>query len=334
MTNKITGQIEYLHFRIYIPVDQNTHPQSNFSFLQVYDTQLVRLGMLAEKYFPEDPNTCLIKLRQFGELLAQQMASRVGIYESPAETQFELIRRLEYQGFLPREISELFHELRQSGNTASHSLEGNHYSALSVMKIAWQVGIWFHKTFTDASFKSGPFKPPVSPDTKNQELKYELQRLSKELKEYQVTHKQVILELQDVQDEKVLWEQLASEAEEEKNVLQGRLLALQSIAESKPIYDLENFKTTAHQAASSIKLDEAETRKLIDQQLRQAGWQVDSNNLRYGKGTRPEKGKNYAIAEWPTESGPADYVLFEQRGKILMFQQRLYRQKDTAVIFN
>ena len=61
---------------------------------------------------------------------------------------------------------------------------------------------------------------------------------------------------------------------------------------------------------SSLHLDEAETRKLIDDQLRQAGWEADTNQLKYGQGTRPEKGRNIAIAEWPTETGPADYVLF------------------------
>lgn len=35
----------------------------NFDFLKSHDGQLVRLGALAERYFQEDPNTCLIKLR-------------------------------------------------------------------------------------------------------------------------------------------------------------------------------------------------------------------------------------------------------------------------------
>ncbi|MEM8504576.1 MAG: hypothetical protein AAF716_15645 [Cyanobacteria bacterium P01_D01_bin.1] len=49
----------------------------NFAFLKVHDRQLVRLGSQAEQYFSDDPNNCLIKLRQFGELLAQLMASAV-----------------------------------------------------------------------------------------------------------------------------------------------------------------------------------------------------------------------------------------------------------------
>lgn len=44
-------------------------------------------------------------------------------------------------------------------------------------------------------------------------------------------------------------------------------------------------------------------------QLRQAGWEADSENITYGKGVRPTKGKNLAIAEVPTSDGRADYIL-------------------------
>jgi type I restriction enzyme R subunit len=42
----------------------NATRPSDFAFLQSHDDQLVRLGILAEQYFADDPNTCLIKLRQ------------------------------------------------------------------------------------------------------------------------------------------------------------------------------------------------------------------------------------------------------------------------------
>ena len=32
--------------------------------------------------------------------------------------------------------------------------------------------------------------------------------------------------------------------------------------------------------------------------------------MRYSAESRPAKGRNLAIAEWPTKSGPADYALF------------------------
>ncbi|WP_102049497.1 type I restriction-modification system endonuclease [Pygmaiobacter massiliensis] len=71
----------------------------------------------------------------------------------------------------------------------------------------------------------------------------------------------------------------------------------------------------ANKAASLINLSEKETRYLIDEQLRLVGWEADTDTLRYAKGARPQKGRNIAIAEWPTNSqlgsrGFADYALF------------------------
>ena len=63
-------------------------------------------------------------------------------------------------------------------------------------------------------------------------------------------------------------------------------------------------------AAQKIDLDEAATRQIVDQQLRDRGWEADSQKLTYAGGARPAKGRASALAEWPTESGPADYALF------------------------
>ena len=89
--------------------DQRSGPmknniRSNFDMLRAYEAQLWRLGALAERYFAEDPNTSLLKLRQLSELLAQSLAARTGLYTSPEETQYELIRRLQGEGVLPKEV--------------------------------------------------------------------------------------------------------------------------------------------------------------------------------------------------------------------------------------
>lgn len=132
-------------------------PQTNFAHLEQHDEQLLRLGMLAEKYFAEDPNTCLLKLHQLSELLAQLVAAKTGQLVVPDETQYDLLRRLQDSGILPREIAQLFGEVRRTGNAASHTLEGDHGGALTALKITWQLSLWFHRTFKEPSFKSGPF---------------------------------------------------------------------------------------------------------------------------------------------------------------------------------
>lgn len=81
------------------------------------------------------------------------------------------------------------------------------------------------------------------------------------------------------------------------------------------VISISERKKRASSSADKIKLSEKETRYLIDEQLRKVGWEADTLNLRYSKGTRPQKGKNIAIAEWPTDSkvgdrGYVDYALF------------------------
>jgi type I restriction enzyme R subunit len=273
--------------------------------------------MLAEKYFADDPNTCLLKLRQLAKLLAQQVASRVGLFVSVEESQYDPLRRLQDQGILPREITQLFNEIRRAGNAASHALTGDHRMALNSLKLAWQLGLWFHRTFKAPAFKSGPFIPPIAPKEKSEELRAELGRLTTALQEYRAAHhdtaqRLIVMEakLKEASDEQLFWEQMATEAEQAKVELEKRLVEQQTATASQPRDAFVDYVNAASVAAEAVQLDEADTRKLIDEQLRQAGWQADSTTLTYAKGARPEKGKNLAIAEWPTASGPADYVAF------------------------
>jgi len=160
---------------------------SNFSVLSQHDEQLLRLGMLAERYFADDPNTCLLKLRQLAESLTQILAARAGLYVSPEETQYELLRRLQENGVLPREVYQMFGEVRRAGNAASHALSGDHRTALTALKLSWQLGLWFHRTVKDAGYKSGPFIPPQAPKDETAELRAELEHFRTALAEYRAT---------------------------------------------------------------------------------------------------------------------------------------------------
>ncbi|MFZ4566483.1 MAG: type I restriction-modification system endonuclease [Prochlorococcaceae cyanobacterium] len=290
---------------------------TNFAHLRRYDEQLFRLGVLAERYFPEDPNTALIKLRQLGERLAQHMASRFGVFTSLEETQLALVRRLELDGLIEREVAALFHDLRKNGNAATHGLQGDHASALSTLKIAWQLGVWFHRSFGDPEFRSGPFQPPQPPVDESEALKQELARLQAALDSYRANEGAISeqlsaaeAQLQQALGEQQQWEQLAEQVEADKAALAAQLQDLQNAAAQQPAAVASGLRQASRKAAAAIELDEAATRQLIDEQLRQAGWEADTQALRYAAGARPQKNRNLAIAEWPTSSGPADYVLF------------------------
>jgi type I restriction enzyme R subunit len=134
---------------------------ANFSFLAAHDAQLVRLGALAERYFKEDPVTCLIKLRQYCETLAQLVAAKTGLFRDTQEPQSDLLRRLKFDRVIPREVGELFHHLRTVGNKATHNNQGNHAEALTGLKVGRELGIWFHRTFgATKAFSPVAFVPP------------------------------------------------------------------------------------------------------------------------------------------------------------------------------
>ncbi len=291
-------------------------PSSNFWMLASYEPELAKLGGRAEKYFAEDPNTCLLKIRQFAELLAQTVAAQVGMYTDAAEHQTDLLRRLETAGHLSREVASVFHNIRKLGNDANHKLSGSQGDALTALKMAWAIAVWFHRALKDLNFKSGPFIPPKPPEDPSAELVKELAHLKRELEtaltEAQAAHgslQDTQSLLAQTQEERQIWEKLAAEAEIEKSEIAAQLESIQAKAETTPAVTAEHIKAIAA-AAPAPALDEAATRTIIDQQLRDAGWEADTTTLRYGLGTRPQKGRNIAIAEWPTKTGRADYVLF------------------------
>jgi type I restriction enzyme R subunit len=98
--------------------------------------------------------------------------------------------------------------------------------------------------------------------------------------------------------DQTFWEQLALEADHAKAALAAQLATLQAQSATQAKERVAGFVTAANAAAAKLLLDETETRKLIDEQLCQAGWTVDSTSLRHARGARPEKGKNLAIAEY------------------------------------
>lgn len=289
----------------------------NFDFLSQHDERLRTLAALAERYFADDPNTCLIKLRQFAEALAQEVAAHGGAFVSAQEPQVDLLRRLSFERLIPRQPLDLFHHLRKAGNDANHAGSGSHSDALTGLKVARELAVWFHRTFSKPDFKPGPFSPPQAPPDPSAALAQELNRLREEVANAKATAQQATQEREAAeqrasaaQSEAVAAMELAAEAENAKAEFAARLSALQTAAAAATSPEQGAILDRAEDAAIQLDLDEKATRELIDAQLRASGWEADTATLRFSNGARPAKGRNLAIAEWPTTSGPADYALF------------------------
>ena len=264
-------------------------PSRNFSFLASHEPELVVLGTFAERYYADDPNTCSIKLRQYAELLAQLTAAheRQSVY--PGQSQNDLLRQLRRTGLSSR-VMDLFHWLRKDGNDAVHERVGSQRLALRHLQYAHRLAIWFHKTYGDPRFQSQPFVPPPI-KTADAELKTELDQLRKLAQVNQQTAESA----QAVAQEEAKRRQ---EVEKHAAELEQKLKSLETAATNQTPQQQKEIRQRSQQFAADIELKEWEVRELIDQQLRDVGWEADTDNLRYSKGTRQTVGRNIAIAEY------------------------------------
>jgi type I restriction enzyme, R subunit len=250
----------------------------NFEFLHKRWEILSNLGEMAEQNLFVDPNTSLIKLRMFGETLTKYICAMEEMDETKELTQVDRLSQLKRDDLISDEIVEYLHTIRKIGNKAVHeSGYGSTQEAQTLTQLAFRLSVWFMQVYGDWDFQAPEYVEPVQQETvSNQE---ELEQLAKSYEDRMAQLQQELSELRQ--------QQTAVTSEDKKK-----------------------RHTKSKQAGSAFALSEAETRVIIDEKLRQAGWEVDSQTLRYGLGTRPEKGRNLAIAEWALKSGFADYALF------------------------
>ncbi|WP_435139078.1 type I restriction-modification system endonuclease [Formosa sp. A9] len=244
---------------------------SKFSFLQDSYPELFTISELSEKLLAIDPSSSISKSRLFSEKLSQLVCDFEGL-EGFDGKQVERINQLNYKNYVPDAVSDLMHTIRKSGNKASHDGTGTDQEALYILKKCFQLAWWFYETYENDYVADKTYKLPEAEQQPDIEaLNQELDRLSKEV----VSYKEKIAQLN------------AS-----ASVIQER-------------------KERSYNSSRNIDKSEKETRELIDEQLRQAGWICDTETYNYKSNkTLPEKGKNIAIAEWPCDGKWADYALF------------------------
>ncbi len=258
--------------------------ESNFLFLEQKWPMLADLGKLAEKNIYQDANTTLIKLGMFAELMIDYMFAYDNLEEPNNNSQSNKIRILKQNDLIPYEIDQILYTLRISRNKAAHRNYNNVEDAKINTSMCFKLGTWFMQIYGDWDFESKDFVMPIESNEKNY-----IKRLRKESEELTLDYENKLKKLQRELN------QLRTQKTDE--VTKGR-------------------QEKSARAASLIKLNEDETRKIIDEQLRRCGWEADTKVLKFSNGTRPQKNRNLAIAEWPTDSigsrksGRADYALF------------------------
>lgn len=271
---------------------------SNFDFLNKYWPILAQLGANAENYVYSDPNACIYKLGLFSERLVREIMLFEGISEPITDnTHANRIRLLRRTGFLPKDIDNTLYLLRKTRNSAVHTGLDSIEDAKTLLSLAYILAVWFMKTYGDWGFNAPEFSLPE--ENKQSNLK-----------------------------------QVITEQERKIADLSQKLEAVTTAASGT---SKKERSKRAEVVSSMIHWTEAQTRCLIDEQLRKAGWEADTQTLRYSKGTRPVQGRNIAISEWPTDSeylehGHVDYAFFIGEKLVAMMDAKKMSEDVAATI--
>ncbi len=248
---------------------------SNFTHLEQEFPLLYNLGLAAEYNLHNDPVTALFKLRQFVERFTETLFEEHCIEFPRENTIHNRLKTLEYEGYIEGKIKDLLFIIKNKGNIAVHDNKGSVDDAKGALYSAFVVSKWLYSTyaFTPQDISDLRFSVPEKLDTRHA------------LHELEKQH-----------------EQLKQKFDE--------LLATRS-TQGLPAEKEQAIKQLGKANARNIDLTEAQTRELIDAQLADAGWEVNTEELNFHKNkTLPQRGRNMAIAEWPVGKKRADYALF------------------------
>lgn len=251
--------------------------KSNFDFLDKYWETLANIGKNAESYLYNDPNACIYKLGMFAERLVQEIFA----YEQLAEPDYDnthanRIKILKREGLIDR--GGRIDDILYSLRMKRNDAVHKYEDSVDTAESLLRMAYRLAVWFMEV-YGDYNFQAPdfIMPE-------------NKPIQDYE----SIIKELE---------EQLAKATKAEPVVTAANGLSSKDRANKSA------------EVTEAMEFTEAETRIIIDDQLRKYGWEVDTNNIRYSKGTRPQKGRNLAIAEFPTDSkvtkgGFADYALF------------------------
>ena len=117
----------------------------NFGYLLEHEPLLVTYGATAEVYLFADPNTAMIKCRQFGEALTARAFIQFGLPNMP-QKQYQRLTVLSDQGFVDKRVRGWFDDVRKIGNQANHEGYAAQRDALQLVRTCYELGAWFHRT--------------------------------------------------------------------------------------------------------------------------------------------------------------------------------------------
>lgn len=263
----------------------------NFEHLRPHWPDLANLVTHAERYVFDDPQSTLVKLRCFAELLVGVIYRE---FRLPSLATDKFVDRLQATVFVTAVesgILDKLHAIRRVGNTAAHDGVFAKGDSQWLLKEAHILSWWL--LLTTAKATKADVQPFVLPN------KIDEKPNAKKQAEHQARLEQALAELE------------AAKQAEQAAIRENAKLKLKLDQAEQ-----ERFQQASLTAKNSLTLNEEETRRhLIDTELHRRGWDID---LIHGNNTE-QVTREEEVDGQPTTTGIGycDYVLWDDNGKPL-----------------
>lgn len=300
---------------------------SNFAFLNQPNWQQIYIdARLAENYVLSDPRAALLYGRRTVEMIVDWLYTYDPDFDDPyAENLYQRLAARPFRDNVPYGVQDKMHALRKIGNEGVHSARHIQSSqTVGMIRDLFAICHWFARQYTSGDPNSVPdqfdeAKLPPPPREVVQKTRAQLKLISQKFLERDEELKQLRQQLVGQRHAFALQEQTVAEMKAELEKLRAQVATTKVVNDAIP----DNF---------DYSQTEAGTRELvIDQMLRQAGWDVD-NAVRTPK-TPANRVGNVTLEERVTPMpnrrgfGYADYVLWGADGRPLA----VVEAKKTAV---
>lgn len=277
----------------------------NFEFLRTAHAVLADLAGFAERYAHSDPASSLIKQRTFVEHVVTTIYDAYRLRPPFSDNLNDLMNAEPFRQAVPEVVQNKLHTVRKAGNHAAHPRRPiTSQLSLDCLTQLFDIARWFHVQVDGGDRLEAPqFLELRAEPGGTGKTREALERLR----------------LAEAKYESVL---LALDSE-----IKRRLEAERSATEHAT--QLAHLKEDGQKVASFLEFNEDVTRRrLIDQTLVAAGWNVGAN----GADTDMVR-QEVRLSTMPSASGDgfADYVLYGDDGKPLAVVEAKKTAKDARV---
>ncbi|MBK6938735.1 MAG: DEAD/DEAH box helicase family protein [Planctomycetes bacterium] len=281
----------------------------NFEFLRAHRAVLADLACFAERYVHDDPASSLLKQRTFVEHAVEAIYEGYRLRPPFSDNLNDLMNETAFRQAVPEVVQNKLHAVRKAGNHAAHPRRPitNQLSLESLAQL-FDIARWLFVQLDGGRLEATPkYTPPPPEPAGTAKTKDALETLRLAEAKYESVLKQ-------------LDEETKKRLEAERAATDATRTAEQNATE------LTKLRDAGQRVASALEFNEATTRRrLIDQQLVAAGWNVGL----LGADTEQVK-QEVKLKGLPTKSGDgfADYVLHGDDGKPLAVIEAKKTAKD------